>query len=380
MRIAFVKLGDFSHINPNLIGQLERTFPDAKLDIFDVKALVRQRPDLLLRSLPTLLREYGRDIIQRKKRARDCLLITSFMFDQIGQLMRQQLAGKGYAWTFQTQSLFDASQPGLPHFVYTDHTVLANLNYPIIDRRRVLYSKPWLRRERAIYANANYVFAASNFARDSIIADYDCPPEQVLCVYTGVNVRVPDPAGPKPYTNPEILFVGVEWERKGGPQVVAAFKRVLEQRPDAQLTIIGCSPEVDLPNVNVVGRIAPQALPPYFERASLFCLPAWIEPAGIAYAEAALYRLPVVATPIGGIPDRVVHGETGYLIPPGDVSALSEHLLALLNNPERCAEFGAAGRRRAEQLFSWDHVGDRIAAAVQSVLDPHTNQRSADRS
>ena len=366
MQIALIKLGSFSHINAHVLHQLERTFPEYSVEVFDVKKLMRPRTATLMLNLPFLLAQYGRDLVAGKKRWRDAMMITSFMFDQIAHELNKIIHPKQYAFTFQTQSLFNARIASIPHFVYTDHTVLANKRYPVVDLQQAMYARAWLKREKTIYHHADYVFTASNFARESIIQDYAGDPEQVVCVYTGVNIDVPVQASAKTYA-PEILFVGVEWERKGGPQLLAAFEQVLHQRPDARLTIIGCEPTVDLPQVQVVGRIAPTALAPYFERAGVFCLPAWIEPAGIAYSEAAWYQLPVVATTIGGIPDRVLDQETGFLVEPGDISGLTERLLQVLNDPALAARLGQAGRERAEQLFDWDKVGERMAATIRST-------------
>ena len=133
--------------------------------------------------------------------------------------------------------------PGIPHFVYTDHTHLANRQYPDPPPNRK-FSAEWIELEREIYHRATRVFTFSSNIGRSLIDDYGVEPAKIRCAYAGSNlprwpgapVRVP---GGK-----TILFVGMEWERKGGPLLVAAFRRVLREHPDAKLVIVGCATAV----------------------------------------------------------------------------------------------------------------------------------------
>ena len=370
-KIAFIKVRSFSFINPHLIEQVQRTFPEHEVDVLDLKDWLIQNKLVFLMAFLQVYKEYWREILQGKKKANECLFTTRYSFKKIQTLIADRIKPAEYAFTFQTQTLFDASAKGLPHFVYTDHTVLANLHYPGVDPQRALFSAAWMQLEPTIYAKATKVFTASNFARDSAIADYHCPPEQVVCVYTGINVAI-DPPERKDYTGQRILFVGVEWERKGGPEMVAAFKQALAVCPNAQLTIVGCAPAIDVANCTVVGRIPKEQVARYYREATIFCMPSRIEPAGIAFTEAAMYKLPVISALSGGIPDRVIHGETGYLVPVGDVDSLARYLIELLTAPERCQLFGEAGYRLAKDHFTWERVGD----AIHDHVAPYLNHES----
>ncbi len=364
--IAFIKVRSFSFINPSLIEQVQRTFPEHTVDVIDLKDWLIEHKLVLLLAFLNVYKEYWREILQGKKKANECLFTTCYIFKKIQQMIPERIKADEYAFTFQTQTLFDASVSGLPHFIYTDHTVLANLRYPDVDRQRALFSKGWMELEPILYAKATKVFTASNFARDSAIADYGCQPEQVVCVYTGINVAIVAPEH-KDYSAQKILFVGVDWERKGGPEVIAAFRQALAVCPNAHLTIVGCSPDVDVANCTVVGRIPKEQVAQYYNEATIFCMPSRIEPAGIAFTEAAMYKLPVISALSGGIPDRVIHGETGYLVPIGDVDNLAQYLIELLTSPERCQTFGEAGYQLAKDYFTWERVGD----VMHDHITPH---------
>lgn len=283
--------------------------------------------------------------------------------------MSSRLAKDKYAFSFQMQSLFDASTEGLPHFVYTDHTHLANLYYPNFDPKS-LYSKSWIELEKTIYHNATINFTRSSNITRSIIEQYSCKPEKVVCVYAGSNAKVNHAAiGNRNYEGKNILFVGMAWERKGGPELVEAFKTVLKVHPDAKLTIVGCSPQLDVPNCNVVGQVPLEEVNKYYERASIFCLPTKLEPFGIVFIEALMHKLPVVATDIAAIPDFILDGENGYLVRPNDVEQLARALIDLVGNPRKCQAFGEKGCQIALERYTWEKVGAKIRENIASVVD-----------
>ena len=117
-----------------------------------------------------------------------------------------------------------------------------------------------------------------------------------------------------------------------------------------------------------MGQVAPRKLPAYLAAASVFCLPAHHEPAGIAYSDASAWGLPVVATTAGDIADRVLDGRTGVLVPPGDVDALVDALLRLALEPALCRDLGRAGRDHTLASFTWPRVAAEIAAVMRPRL------------
>ncbi len=162
--------------------------------------------------------------------------------------------------------------------------------------------------------------------------------------------------------------MGVAWERKGGPDLVEAFRAVLEKHPDASLTIVGCTPKLDLPNVQTVDKLPLAEMPPYYQRASVFCLPTRLEPFGIVFVEAMAYGLPLVAPNTGAVPDFLEDGRNGYMVAPRDVPALTRALTALLDDPQQCRAFGKVGYQLAHERYTWEKVGQRMKAHILPFL------------
>jgi glycosyltransferase involved in cell wall biosynthesis len=209
--------------------------------------------------------------------------------------------------------------------------------------------------EREIYHRATRVFTFSSNIRRSLIEDYGVEPAKIRCANAGSNL----PRGPgAPVRVPggkTILFVGMEWERKGGPLLVAAFRRVLREHPDAKLIIVGCAPAISVPNCEVVGLLPIEEVATHFQRANVFCMPTRCEPFGVVFVEAMLAGLPVVATKLGALPDMVHDGVNGFLIESGDERGLGAALSTLLADSKICAAFGARGAALAQQHYTWEN-------------------------
>ena len=301
---------------------------------------------------------------------RDLFYRTPFLFDSIRRLIAKKYSSRASSVLFsiQTQSLYDAGIDGLPHFLYTDHTHLANLRYPGADPT-LLCSPRWIKLEAALYDRVRSNLVMSSFVRDSLVEDYSCDPSQVSIVGAAPNLpppaSLPDNAD---YSNRTILFVGVNWERKGGPELLKAFTRVREKLPDARLIIAGCSPSVQTPGVEVLGRISLAEVGNRLLRCSVFAFPSRREPQGVAAIEALMHGIPVVATNIGALPEVIDDGKTGCLVSPNDIPALSTALIDLLSDPALCRRYGQAARESALARYSSPAVSKRLGDAIRAAL------------
>lgn len=361
-------IGAFSHANANLRAGFREIAPDLQLDEYDVLRDLRRRRLTLLRCLLAAILEYGPGALRSTGRLRHALLRSRAFHQALGRLIAERMREGGYAFTLQTQSIVNAATGLAPNYVYTDHVAGARsraawddgLGHP---------SPAWLALERRIYRDAAHVFTFGSGIRRRLIKDYGLDHTKVSRAGAGASARpaTPPDDGIARYARRNILFVGVEWARKGGPGLVEAFAQVRQRLPDATLTIVGCRPEVAAEGVEVVGRVPLAEVEGFFQRASCFCLPSRLEPFGIVFVEAAHFALPVVATTVGDISDVVRAGETGFLVPPGDPGALAAALIATLEDPETCRRMGRASAALAPDL-TWARVAERIAAHLPGVV------------
>jgi glycosyltransferase involved in cell wall biosynthesis len=370
--IAYVKLDSFSFTNDTVFDLLTNQFPDYTVQMIDLWDIVPKRHLIHPANVLCALLEHGRQIATKNyiwpHRVSSRLLKTSWFFTHIQQFWRRFMANTPPAFTFQTNSIFDASLPGIPHFLYTDHSLLVNLRYPGIQMRDIRC--PWLEYERDLYHRTTVNFTWSEHIARSLIHDYGCPPERVAVVGAGGSIPVDAHADARSerYRTRTILFVGVDWERKGGPELEQAFRQVLQVYPDAQLTIIGCSPRLNVPNCTVLGRRPPEETIHHYKQSSIFCMPTRLEPFGKVYIEASAYGLPVVATTIGAVPEIIQHEKTGFLVEPYDSQQLATYLITLLGNPELCAMMGARGRAWVQEQFTWERTGAAIRDHIHRSL------------
>jgi N-acetyl-alpha-D-glucosaminyl L-malate synthase BshA len=158
--------------------------------------------------------------------------------------------------------------------------------------------------------------------------------------------------------------------------VLETFRRVRAKVP-ARLILVGDGPERPkieqacreygiCSSITFLGSLA--QVEEVLVGADLFLLPSESESFGLAALEAMACRVPVIATAVGGLPEVVVDGESGVLLPVGDADAMAEAALSLLQNPERLEAFRAAARRRAEDEFEESRIVHRYRDLYHRVL------------
>jgi glycosyltransferase involved in cell wall biosynthesis len=274
----------------------------------------------------------------------------------------------------QMTGYFDPEPPGQSALRASYH----DDNLAGFVRRRDLKldrESPWLTRafayERGLYDRIDLIFSMSELVGRSFIDDFGQSPDKVVVAGAGPNIPVPARAPARGADPPRFLFVGKRFERKGGPTVLEAFRRLRAEREDAELEIVGPSDlRLDLPGVTVHGRVArsdagaDRRLTALYERATAFVMPSVYEPLGVAIVEAMAWGLPCVAATAGAMPELVADGETGFLVEPGDVDALTARMRALAQDPELGRRLGDAGHRRYLERFTWDAVAERMLAAI----------------
>lgn len=132
---------------------------------------------------------------------------------------------------------------------------------------------------------------------------------------------------------------------------------------ESAITNAGISAYTHLP-----GRVSEQELHAWYEASDLFVHPSLYEGSSLVTLEAMAHRRPVVATTAGGLPDKVRPGLNGWLVPPGDASALAAAVSGALGQRDRFAQMGNASRRIVEEEFSWSAAGAAVLRLYDELL------------
>jgi glycosyltransferase involved in cell wall biosynthesis len=207
----------------------------------------------------------------------------------------------------------------------------------------------------------------SEWARASFVADYDVPPERTAVVSPGIDLsRWVSAQGRVDDSLPRLLFVGGNFERKGGNLLLDVFRHALRGR--CELDLVTRDPVPEEPGVRVHRGMnaGSEPLMALYRSAAAFVLPTRGDCFSIASIEAMAMGLPVVVSDVGGIAE-IVDDDTGFLIAPGDGLALSGAIDALLADSQRRRDLGVNGRRKAEQRFSARETAARLLALMTQI-------------
>jgi glycogen synthase len=338
----------------------------------------------------------------------------------------------GYTCPKSLASVFGAAQRGLNfntrhidadvvhcHTWYTHlGGIMAKLNYgiPLVVTVHSLEPlRPWKREqlgggydfscwvEKTAIEMADAVIAVSEETRNDVLKLFHVNPDKVHIIYNGIDpveYRKVDPTpalvkyGIDP-DRPYVLFVGRITRQKGIVYLVNAIRHM-----DPGFQVVLCAGAPDTPEIAAEMKQAVAAASKdregvfwieqmvdkptviqLYSGAAVFCCPSIYEPFGIINLEAMACETAVVGSSVGGIPEVVVHDQTGYLVPVAQLHAspftplhpeefskdLAHHINRLMANPARRAAFGAAGRQRAVEIFSWASIARQTADLYASL-------------
>jgi len=244
---------------------------------------------------------------------------------------------------------------------------------------------------------ADAVIAVSHGMREDVLACYpDVDPARVCVIHNGIDATAfrnerSEAALRDHGVDPDrryALFVGRVTRQKGLSHLLHAAMHV-----DARHQIVVCAGAPDTPEIAaeveelaervrsergglvwIEGMVPRPLLIHLMSGAGVFVCPSVYEPFGLVNLEAMACETAVVASRVGGIPEIVVEGETGYLVeldearPRAFALALAARIEELLDDPVRAARMGAAGRVRVLEKFTWDAIADQTVELYRSLL------------
>lgn len=213
---------------------------------------------------------------------------------------------------------------------------------------------------RSTLAHAALVIALSEEWRERLLRI--CPTARVEILHNAVRIPDRDRSQPRADRHPTLLFLGHLLPDKGIFELVTAFAHIAKRIPDLKLVLggvgqadavrelagkLGVSERLELP-----GWLGPESKSAALAASTIFLLPSYHEGMPMALLEAMSWGVPVIATPVGGIPQIVTQEVNGLLVPPRDVEALTAAIERLLKDPALRARLGEAARTTIETGFS----------------------------
>jgi alpha-maltose-1-phosphate synthase len=298
--------------------------------------------------------------------------------------------------------------------------IMAKLNYGIpmvLTVHSLEPLRPWKREqlgggydfsvwvEKTAIEMADAVIAVSVGTKHDILEHFDIDERKIHIIYNGIDLEEYRPVkttdalrryGIDPDV-PYLLFVGRITRQKGIVHLVNAIKYL-----DSGFQIVLCAGAPDTPEIAAEMKAAVEAarakrsniiwieemvnkttVYELYSHAAVFCCPSIYEPFGIINLEARACETAVVASAVGGIKEVVLPGETGYLLPLAQMSEspfeplhpdqfsrdLGGRINELMAKPALREQFGKAGRKRAEEMFSWQAIAQQVHALYRSLLN-----------
>lgn len=227
--------------------------------------------------------------------------------------------------------------------------------------RRVIYPTPWA----CIEAARLFGLSSDRIAMIPLGANRFCRSSEAA-VDTLISKRLQGEL--------RLLFVGKDWDRKGGPQAVAVTRALRAQGLSARLQVVGCQPRLtdeEQAFVEVSGFLSADdpvqaaQLERAFMTSDLFILPSTAECFGLVLAEAQSYGLPCLALKVHGVPGVVDAGVSGLLFDPGTSAAtIAQSIVDLTSDREGYAHMSRQARRRFVEQLNWDAFGRRLRSLM----------------
>jgi starch synthase len=381
--------------------------------------------DYLSRELAKLMdlevRCYGKDL--REARIDEpTLKATGYGLDSSAYTAPKQLHSvfgaiqRGLDWNTEN---IDADIVHL-HTWYTHMAgIMAKMNYGIpmvLTVHSLEPLRPWKREqlgggydfscwvEKTAIEMADAVIAVSQETKADIMRFFKLPAERVHVIYNGIDLdeyhRVETTGALEKYgvdpSKPYVLFVGRITRQKG---IVHLARAIQFMNPGFQVVLCAGAPDTPEIGAEMKAIVAeaqakrdgviwidqmvtnPEKIELY-SHAAVFCCPSIYEPFGIINLEAMACETAVVASAVGGIKEVVVEGETGYLVPLNQMSEspfeathpeqyaydLADRINVLMADPAKRERFGKAGRKRAEDIFSWRAIAQQTHDLYAKLL------------
>lgn len=295
-----------------------------------------------------------------------------------------------YDIVFSQSSILCAYYSGKkPIVFYTDATLGGMLNYYWDEKKWVKSNLKHAKQvENLAIKNVDKVILASQWAVDTAVKFHNANPQKCIAINRGANIvhQLKNSDIEENILNRTILtrsghykmlFVGRDWERKGGPVALEIVIELNKRGKNTKLVVVGCNPLIDdhgKEYIEIVGFLNKddpgqnQKLQKLYLNADFYLQPSRQECQGIAYAEASAFGLPVIATNTGGVSD-IVTAQNGILMEyNAQISEYADSILYYLENPQKYYILSMSAFKFYQTTLNWTSVGERLTKVLEEIV------------
>ncbi len=314
-----------------------------------------------------------------------------------------------HTWYTHLAGVFTRELVQVP-LILTTHSLETHRPWKVEQLGNGYFLSRWI--EDTAYKTADGVIAVSEQMKQDVIEAYNVAPEKVTVIHNGIDPEFYQPTFDQNLLleydiNPNIpfvLFVGRITRQKGISQLINAAKYFI---PNCQVVLCAGAPDTpeiaaetealiselqsQREGVILISEMLPrEKIKVLYSHARVFACPSLYEPFGIINLEAMSCETPVVGSEVGGIPEIIVEGETGYLIPLESVSRtdfnpahpeefqkqFAAKINILLENETLAIQMGKAGRKRVLEKFSWESIAKTTFNYYQEVINRFEKEKA----
>lgn len=232
--------------------------------------------------------------------------------------------------------------------------------------------------ERRNIEKSTIILYPSLWAAQSAINDYGASKEKIKVIPLGANLlQTPDRSSlnfNKNLDEIHFLFLGVEWERKGGPIVLKTLQLLRNKGINASLTICGCTPDIKnenfitiIPFINKNTKEGEEKIAGLFHKSHFLFLPSKAECFGIVFCEASSFGVPSLTNDTGGIGGAVVDGINGFKIKNSSPEVFFELITELIHSPEKYNELAKNSRDFFEEKLNWNSWLKKVKPIIEDL-------------
>lgn len=263
----------------------------------------------------------------------------------------------------------DATFPRLNE-LHKSHT---NLYYKSFKNAKFL--------ENMAFQKAQGLVLPLNWLKESAIKEYNVSEEKINVISYGSNIPnqqseseihkiIEQRASSQKI---ELLFVGINWEQKGGPEAVTIIEELNNLGIDSTLNIVGCSPNLNSEKVRVHGFLNKQIpkeleqLINLYKKVAFFVLPTKAECVGMSFIEAASFGLPAIGTTVGGVPEAINHQKTGWTFArDASPSEIAQEISMVWNDKSQYEKMSVAAHQKYSNQMNWETWGKNFKKIIAS--------------